>query len=251
VTTPPSYGSPVGEPQGYPGQPAPGYPPGYPTGATPQQPYGQQPYGQQPYGQTPGYPAAPVYPGAPGYPPGYGAPGFGVPMNRRPGLVTAAAVLAFIFGAGSIFQALFGVVFASVASTVAGPGGYTQSAVNLLCDTSSATYDADSCNSARASLDTVNTVTSGFGTFAVILAIGSAIVAILMIWGGVVALSGKNGQLVVIAAGIYVVLAIVLMIATTFGFFYIFGIVLPILITIFMLNSASKAWIRSKGGKTF
>ena len=27
MTTPPSYGSPVGEPQGYPGQPAPGYPP--------------------------------------------------------------------------------------------------------------------------------------------------------------------------------------------------------------------------------
>lgn len=68
--------------------------PGYPDpNAQPQygqQQYGQQQYGQpqsgQPGGQQGGYPSAP--------PPGYGA----APTQNRPGMVTAAAVLAFVSG---------------------------------------------------------------------------------------------------------------------------------------------------------
>jgi hypothetical protein len=86
-----------------PGQP---YDPGayapYPQQPYPQQPYPQQPYPQQPYPPAYGQAGHLEYPqpyGQPAYP-GYGAPGwnpYGPPPGiRRPGIVTAGAVLAFV-----------------------------------------------------------------------------------------------------------------------------------------------------------
>ena len=63
----------------------------------PQQPYGQQPYGQQPYGQQP-----------------YGQPAYGAPYQqgrdpeKRPGTVTAAAVMAIVFSGLSFL--LYGIL---------------------------------------------------------------------------------------------------------------------------------------------
>ncbi len=241
MTTPPSYGSTPGEPQqGYPGQPAPGYSQGYPTGATPQQPYAQDPYAQQPaYGQQPGYgqqppyaqPAyaqQPGYPAAPGYPPaGYGAPA----VAARPGMVTAAAVLAFIFGAFAIIGSLITVA----ASGVVDYASSICSSVNV----NDPQYSAD--------CQTVN----GYSGFAKVLAIGLAIVAILLIWGGVVALSGKNAQLLVIGCAAYIIVEIIFAIAASFGGTVIVGFVAPVLILIFLLNPGSRAWFKAKGGKTF
>ena len=36
-----------------------------------------------------------------------------------------------------------------------------------------------------------------------------------------------------------------------FGFAYLLGIVVPVLIVVFMMNSQTRAWFRSVGGKTF
>lgn len=235
MTTPPP-GSTPGQP--YPGQP--GYPP---SGGQPA--YGQQPYGQQPYGQQP-----PVY-GQP-QPPGYGqpyppAPGYAMPVaagSARPGMATAAAVLAFIFGAGAIMSALFGVVLSGLSS---GVSSISDASVSLACDTSSAGYTQAGCDAAKSA----NDVVSGAGTFGIIVAIAGVVVAILMIWGGVTLLSGKNAKLVVIGCAVYFVIAVIEIIVLPFGFFGIVGLVLPILITVFTLNSAVKAWVRAKGGQTF
>jgi hypothetical protein len=77
------------------------------------------------------------------------------------------------------------------------------------------------------------------------------VIAGLMIWGGVVALNGKNGQILVIACGVYAALAILSVIASGFGFTYLLGFVIPALIVVFLLNTQSKSWFKAKGGKTF
>ena len=101
-----------------------------PSSPAPQDPYGGSSYPQQPPqqpsypapGQPPqGYPPQPGSPGSqpgygqqPGYPqPGYGQmppppPGsFGAPTGARPGMVTAAAVLAFVVGGLGLILGLF------------------------------------------------------------------------------------------------------------------------------------------------
>ena len=70
-----------------------------------------------------------------------------------------------------------------------------------------------------------------------------------------VALTGKNGQILVIGAAVYILLDIISIIvaisSSGFGATGVIGIVAPVLIAIFMLNPASKAWFKSKGAKTF
>ncbi len=198
-----------------------------------QQPNFQQPGFQQPGFQQPGqYPPPPSagYP-TPGFPPA-GAPGYGAPAGSlRPGLVTAAAVLAFIWGGLGILFGLIGIAAGSVLS----------SASDVVCNDSTITYDtAAACNSV-----------SGLGTFLIVVTIGTIVIAGLMIWGGVVALNGKNGQILVIGCAAYAVLAIISVIASGFGFTYLLGFVVPILIAVFMLNSQSRAWFRARAGKTF
>ena len=117
---------------GYPGNPN----DPYASGPQPQAGYGQQPgyasspaYGQPGY-QQPGYPSGGFqqpYPGQPGpagygqYPPpqyGAGYPGYGQPAKAgRPGMVTAAAVLAFVWGGLGILFSIFGLLAGSVLST--------------------------------------------------------------------------------------------------------------------------------------
>ncbi len=227
MTTPPPYGSAPGQPSGYsgqPGQPGQPYPQSYPGPASaPQPPYGQQ---------QPGYPPA-GYPAA-GYPAGGGAyPGFGAPAAQaRPGMVTAAAVLAFVFGG-----------FAIIGSIILLAAGGLVSAANDLCNSTTglSSDTQENCNAL-----------SGYSGFFKVTEIGLIIVAILLIWGGVTTLTGKNSQILVIGAGIYIVLTIVALIAGGgVGFTSILGFVAPILILVFLFNPASRAWFRAKGGKTF
>ena len=130
-----------------------------------------------------------------GYPPAVAA--------ARPGMVTAAAVLAFIVGGLSI---IFDLIAFSVLSIVG--GAY-------------AIY--------------------------IILAL---VAAALLIWGGVQALNGKDGRILVIAAGAAIVVNLIGMIIY-FSAGSLLGLVIPILILVFMFNPQSKAWIQSKGGQTF
>jgi hypothetical protein len=78
--------------------PTPGSDPNYPQGGAPQ---GQPGWGAPQ--QQPGYTPAPQYSGAPA---GYGQPG------ARPGMVTAAAIIAIVWGA---LGALFGLLALSLA----------------------------------------------------------------------------------------------------------------------------------------
>ncbi len=227
MSTPPPYGSTPGQPQDHPGQPASGYPQGNPTG--PAQPaYGQPQYGQQ----QPGYPAASGYPAAQ-----YGTPGYGTPTTgARPGMVTAAAVLAFVFGGFAII--------AGIASTFL--GSFANSVTSRNCNLNG--LEGADTTALRKACDDAN----GIGGFAITVGVGLIIVAALLIWGGVMAISGKNQQILVIACAVYIVLGIVNIIALgSFGFSGILGFVAPVLILVFLFNPASKAWFKSKGAKTF
>ena len=120
-------------------------------------------------------------------------------------------------------------------------GSVLSTASSAVCNDTSLDFDT------AAACDSV----SGIGTFLIIVTLGTIVVAGLMIWGGVVALNGKNGQILVIACGVYALLAIISAIASSFGFTSLLGFVIPILIVVFMLNGQSKAWFKAKGGKTF
>ncbi len=103
--------------------------------------------------------------------------------SARPGMVTAAAVLAFVWGGLGILFGLLGLAAGSVLS----------SATSAVCN--DATLDRDTVTACNAA--------GGLGSFLIIVTIGTIVIAGLMIWGGVVALNGKNGQILVIACGVY------------------------------------------------
>lgn len=249
MTDPSGYPGTSSEPYGSPGQYSTGGNAGYNASSAPgsypagqyQQPGYQQPGFQQPGYQQPGYQQPGQYPPpqpapypTPGFPPAgaYGQPGYGAPVGSvRPGMVTAAAVLAFIWGGLGILFGLIGIAAGSVLN----------SASDVVCNDRTISADtAAACNSV-----------SGWGTFLIVVTICAIVIAGLMIWGGVVALNGKNGQILVIACAAYAVLAIISVIASSFAFTYLLGFVIPILIAVFMLNTQSRAWFRARGGKTF
>lgn len=100
-------------------QPAPQWPGTEQTSGQPQtsQQYGAtgQPVGGQPYGQQPGYGSAYGQPGySPQYSQGYGQPyghgsaGYGADPTRRPGAVTAAAVITFLLSGLALVGFLIG-----------------------------------------------------------------------------------------------------------------------------------------------
>ena len=216
MTTPSGYPGSGNQPFGSAGQ--------YPSGPGTNYPPPAQHQGPDQYGQYP-----PQQFGAPNPYPGHDP--YAAPTGARPGMVTAAAVLAFIWGGLGIVFGLIGLAAGSILS----------SASDAVCSGSSIDLDT------RSACDTV----SGAGTFLIIVTIGTIIIAGLMIWGGVVALNGKNGQILVIACGVYAALAILSAIISGFGFSYLLGFVIPVLIVVFLLNAQSKAWFRTKGGKTF
>jgi hypothetical protein len=123
----------------------------------------------------------------------------------RPGMVTGAAVIAFIIGGLTI---LFDLIAFTFLSSIGAAGIYT------------------------------------------VILILSIATGALMIWGGVQALPGKDGRILVIAAGLAIVLNLIAMIIY-FSASSLISMILPILIIIFMVNPQSKSWIQSRGGKTF
>ena len=149
-------------------------------------------------------------------------------------MVTAAAVLAFVWAAFAIIVGL-AVLAASSLLTAAG---------NACADNVGDTDTARVCSA----------VATYSGFFKVLTA-GLMIVAVLLIWGGVVALTGKNGQILVVGAAVYLVLDIISIFVSisnsNFRFNGVLGVAAPVLMLVFMLNPRSKAWFRSKGAKTF
>jgi hypothetical protein len=146
-------------------------------------------------------------------------------------MATAAAVLAFIWGGFAVIGSIATLALSGVSSVV-----------------------SDSCSSLTSDdpnyVSACNAV-SGYSGFFKVVTVGLIIVAILLIWGGVTTLSGKNTQLLAIGAGVYVVLQIVALIAGGFSALSIFGLAAPVLILVFLFNPATRNWVRAKGGKTF
>jgi hypothetical protein len=188
------------------GQPAPGYPaPGYPAPGYPTAAPGP---GYPAPGSTPSYPPQGAAPGGWSAPPGaYPAPTTGLPAatGRRPGFVTAAAVLAFVVGGLTIIT---GLISFSVLSTL------------------------------------------NVGGFYVVIIILAILVAIGLVWGGVQALGGKDGRILVAAAGAGIVVNVISMI-TYFTAGSLLSFVIPILIIAFMLQATTKQWLDSKGAAHF
>jgi hypothetical protein len=227
----------VTTPTGDPGQPGYGQQP-YPPQTPAPGPYGQPapgPYGQPapgPYGQ---YPQGAYPPPQYAAPAGYGVPGYGPPAGLpRPGMVTAAAVLSFIWGGFSIIGSIISL---AAGSFVSGLGNVCDSLADQVDDATGL-----ACHTTRSA-----------GGLLIVLGIVLIIAAALLIWGGVVALSGKNAKISVIAGGLLILAQIISLIASGGAAiaFAIFGIVVPVLIVAFLLNGTSKAWFNAKGGATF
>ena len=143
----------------------------------------------------------------------------------RPATVTVAAVLAFVWGGLTIISSLLSMVAGSLFSSV---------------------------GSACARNDQSGLCASVAGSGGLLITIGTALIvaAGLLIWGGVAALNGKNAKVLVVASGIQVVIQIVWMIDTGSIAFGIVGVIVPILLIVLMLSSASKSWFQAKRGAT-
>src|SRR5690606_9845847 len=171
-----------------------------------QPPYGrpneQQPYGPPSYGQ-PGFGPAPVMPGAP-WP--------SVP-TRRPGTVTAGAVMAFIGGA---FMVVVGLVLALLSGSAEMTEAITE------------TYGP------------------GMGSAATILGVALAVVGALIIVFGAMAFTGRQWGAVALAVitGLSLVGTITDIASGTGG--SVVGLSWSIVATALLLSSGSRAWYRTQ-----
>jgi hypothetical protein len=126
-------------------------------------PYGQQQYGQQPYGQQ-------------GQ--SYGQYGYGEsPSTARPGAVITAAVLGFVLAAFGVLVGFFLIVFGAAA--LAGAEG----------------FDEELFSVAGGGLGAVGGISLAFGLITVLW-------TVLMIWGSVWALTGRNRVLLIVGGSI-------------------------------------------------
>lgn len=144
----------------------------------------------------------------------------------RPGVVTAAAVLAFLWGGLTIVSSLL-----------------SMAAGSLLGD------DASTC----AENDQSGLCAFASDSSGLLIALGIALIvaAGLVIWGGAVALNGSNGRILVIASAIQVVIQLVWMVDTGSIAFGIVGVLVPVVIVALMLSGAAKSWFRARGAVTF
>jgi hypothetical protein len=180
------------------------------------QPYGQQPPGN--FNQGPGYG---------GMPPG-GMPGGMPPAPQeyssgpipRPGTVTTAAVLAFV-----------------------------QAGLTLIC-TVIVMIGFGAVSAATDEAESIGGVDIDEGLLAVgwALAFGGLIGGGLLIWGGIKALSGTAGQLLVIAAGVQILLCILWLAILGGGIVSVILAVMPIITLIMSLGGPAKQYEASRRG---
>lgn len=181
-------------------------------------PQGDRPTQPGDYGGQPSYAPPAVFADSP--------PGRGPWRPRRPGTVTTAGVLAVIWGALTILSSLISVAAGSLFG---------------------------SALSACAENDQSGLCASAGSSQTLLLAVGVAliVVAALVIWGGVAALSGTSGKILVVAGAIQVVIQIIWMIETGSVAFGIVGVIVPATIIALILSAASKNWFHTVRGATF
>jgi hypothetical protein len=169
------------------------------------------------------YPAAPNY-GMPYYAQAYGAPAFGgYAARRRPGVVTAAAVLAFIVGG-------LGILFNGFVLLVLGVS------VGHL-----------SRNGSPVLMIALAVVVFG-------LAIGA-----LWVWGGVSAVRGRGRKMLISLSSIQVTLVLLSLVLTVGAdeghagvalVRAVFGLIFALPILILILQRSSSEYFRKRGGMT-
>jgi len=166
----------------------------------------------QPYGQQPGD-FNQGYGGMPPAPPEYSSG----PVTR-PGTVTAAAVLAFV-----------------------------QAGITLIC-TVIMMIGLGSLSEAEASiggLDFDDGMVAGLWIVTLAGLVGSG----LLIWGGVKAMSGTAGQILIIAAALQILLCIVWLAAFGGGIVAILLVVMPIITLVMSLGAPAKQFEASRRGR--
>ena len=170
-----------------------------------------QPYGQQPPGNFNQGQGGPAYGGMPPAPQEHGGP------VARPGTVTAAAVLSFVQAGLTLICTIFVMI---------GLGAVA----------------AATKNDSIGGID----IDEGMLAFAWILAVAGLIGGGLLIWGGVKALSGTAGQLLVIASAVQIVLCIAWLVGLSGGIVSILLIVMPIIALVLSLGGPAKQFEASR-----
>lgn len=169
-----------------------------------------QPYGQQPGDANQGYGAMPPAP-----------PEYSSGPIARPGTVTTAAVLAFV-----------------------------QAGITLIC-TVLVMIGLGALAGATDDQGTIGGIDVDEGALAAlwIVSIAGLVGAGLLIWGGVKAMSGTAGQLLVIAAGLQILLCIVWLAAFDGGIVAILLVVMPIITLVMSLGGPAKQFEASRSGR--
>jgi hypothetical protein len=177
----------------------------------------------QPYPYPYPYPAAPND-GMPYYPQAYGAPAFGgYAARRRPGVVTAAAVLAFIVGG-------LGILFNGLALLVLG-------------------VSAGHLSQHGSALMVIVLAVVLFG-----LAVGA-----LWVWGGVSAVRGRGRKMLISLSSIQVTLVLLSLVLTVGAdqghagvalVRAVLGLIFALPILILILQRSSSEYFRNRGGRT-
>ena len=168
-----------------------------------------QPYGQQPGDANQGFGGMPPAPAE-----------YSSGPVTRPGPVTAAAVLAFV-------QA--GITLICTVILMIGLGALA-----------GAVDDAESIGG----VDVNEGALAGLWVLTIVGLIGSG----LLIWGGVKALSGTAGQLLIIAAGLQILLCVVWLAAFQGGIVSILLVVMPIITLVMSLGGPAKQFEASRRG---
>lgn len=169
-----------------------------------------QPYGQQPGDTNQGYGGMPPAP-----------PEYSSGPATRPGTVTTAAVLAFV-----------------------------QAGLTLICSVI-LMIGLGALAGAMDDADTIGGIDVNEGALAGlwILSIVGLAGAGLLIWGGVKALSGTAGKLLVIAAGLQILLCVIWLAAFQGGIVSILLAVMPIIILVMSLGGPAKQYEASRSGR--
>ena len=173
-----------------------------------------QPYGQQPgdfnQGQQGGYGAMPPAP-----------PEYSSGPITRPGTVTTAAVLAFVQAGLTLICSVFLMI---------GLGALA-----------GAMDDADTIGG----IDVNEGALAGLWILAIVGLAGAG----LLIWGGIKALSGTAGKILIIAAGLQILLCIIWLAAFQGGIVSIVLVVMPIIILVMSLGGPAKQYEASRSGR--
>ena len=244
----PSSGDPYSQPgqgssaqQGYPqAQPQQGYPQqeypqqGYPRQGYPQQGYPQQgyPQGQYPPQPPPGQPYASPGQFEAGYQQGgYQQGGYQQSGVQHAGYPQAYGAVPPAGGYGSVAGQRPGFVTAAAVLAFVSAGLSIIALIAVL------------------GLSSAFSGIAGLGLLRVLSFIGLVVSAVL-IWGGVQAMSGKDGRILVIVSAASVILNLISMIVY-YQTSSLLSFVVPGLIIYFLLTPQAKAWFNSKGGQHF